>query len=165
LAGIEYLAGLEERPEILVFLDADHSDDPGNLPHLVDPVLEGTADLVLGVRRTSKSGALPLHARLGNDAVLGAAKLLFGRGFQDLPPFRAIRFTSLEQLGMDDRNWGWTLQMQLRAVRHDLRIMEVDLPYRKRESGRSKVSGSLVGSARAGSKMIFTLVREWVRSS
>lgn len=164
LAGIDYLSNLAEPPAVVVFLDADHSDDPGNLPQLVDPILEDTADLVLGVRRSSTGGTLPFHARMGNDAVLGVAKLLFGRAFQDLPPFRAIRLRSLENLKMDDRNWGWTLQMQLRAVQGHLRITEVDLPYRKRVSGRSKVSGSLVGSVGAGSKMIFTLVREWLRS-
>jgi len=162
LAGLEHLSALDEPPEVVVFLDADHSDDPGNMDRLVDPILAGDADFVLGVRRAA-DGALPLHARLGNHGVLLLARLLFGRAFRDLGPFRAIRSSSLKRLQMDDRDWGWTLQMQLRAVREGLRISEVDLPYRRRTSGRSKVSGSLVGSLRAGSKMIFTLAREWVR--
>ena len=163
LAGIRTLAELETVPEVVVFLDADHSDDPANVPLLVTDILEGRADLVLGVRSGSGPGTVPLHARMGNRTVLLVARALFGRAFQDLPPFRAIRFDALLAIGMDDRTWGWTLQMQLRAVRAGLRIHEIRLPYRPRARGRSKVSGSLVGSVRAGLKMFYTLAHERIR--
>ena len=105
-------------------------------------------------------GNLRTHARWGNRVVLTATRLLFGHRFQDLPPFRAIRFTALQRLAMDDRDWGWTLQMQLRAVRHGLRIVEIDAPHRARAHGRSKISGRLGMSLRVGAKMFYTLARE-----
>ena len=164
LAGITCLAAVPPRPEVVVFLDADHPEDAARLPVVLEPLAHG-ADLVLGVRIGSGgTGNLHTHARWGNRVVLAVAHLLFGRRFQDLPPFRAIRFSALERLGMDDRNWGWTLQMQLRAVRQDLFIAEVHAPHLPRTRGRSKISGRLGMSVRVGAKMFYTLAREWLRS-
>lgn len=165
LAGLRHLSAGPAPPEVVVFLDADHSDDPTALPRLVGPILRGDADLVLGVRRAPGAGSapVPLHARLGNGLVLGLARLLFGHRFRDLPPFRAISFARLRELEMDDRTWGWTLQMQLRALRHGLRIREVEVLHRPRRAGRSKISGSLAGSLRAGARMLYTLARERLR--
>ena len=160
LAGLRHLEERPEPPDVVVFLDADQSDDPAALPRLVEPVLRDEADLVLGVR----SGTVPLHARLGNRLVLGLVRLLFGHRFRDLPPFRAAAFSRLLELEMDDRTWGWTLQMQLRALRHGLRIREVEVRHRPRAAGRSKISGSLVGSLRAGARMIYTVARERLRT-
>ncbi len=160
LAGMGFLRLLPQPPEVLVFLDADHSDDPAHLPALVAPVLDDQADLVLGARTSAGGPSVPLHARLGNRVVLVGVRWLFGAAFDDLGPFRAIRFDALDGLAMDDRNWGWTLQMQIRAARRGLRIREVPLPYRRRAAGRSKVSGSVWGSFRAGLKMLYTLLRE-----
>jgi len=165
LAGLRALDSLFPPPRIVAFIDGDRSDDPSRLAELVAPIVEGRADMVLGVRRTSGGGlgtVLP-HARLGNRVVLALARLMFGRRFRDLPPFRAVDAQRLGDLCMDDRNWGWTLQMQLRAVRHGLRIVELEMPHRRRTEGRSKISGSLTTSLRVGLVMLGTLLREWRR--
>ncbi|MEX2529458.1 MAG: glycosyltransferase family 2 protein [Gemmatimonadota bacterium] len=166
--GAACLEGLREidrrgwTPEVILFLDGDGSDDPGALSSLVAPVLAGSADLVIGIRGEAgrPSQEVPPHARLGNALVLGGARVLHGMWATDLGPFRAVRSEALRRLEMDDRNWGWTLQMQLRAHHAGLKVREVDVPHRPRQGGRSKVSGSLTGSLRAGSKMLLTLLTE-----
>lgn len=165
LAGIGHLLHVGPPPEVLVFMDADGSDDPSDVERLVAPIVSGDADLVLGVRRGvgGDVGTILPHARLGNRIVLGLTRLLFGRSFRDLPPFRAVRFSSLLALGMDDRSWGWTLQMQIRAVRGGLRMEEVEVTHRRRSAGVSKISGSLTMSLRVGAKMLWTLARERLR--
>lgn len=165
LAGIRYLESIDPPPSVLVFMDADGSDDPADLQRLVWPILDGDADMVLGVRRGvgGDLGTILPHARLGNRLVLGLVGALFGESFADLPPFRAIRFSSLLELEMDDRNWGWTLQMQIRAARAKLRIEEIEVAHRRRTEGRSKISGSLTMSIRVGAKMFYTLARERIR--
>lgn len=165
LAGIRHLEHVGAPPDVLVFMDADGSDDPSDLETLVGPIRDGGADLVLGVRRSvaGEVGTILPHARLGNRIVLGLTRVLFGKAFKDLPPFRAIRFEALRRLEMDDRNWGWTLQMQIRAVRKGLRIAEVEVAHRRRTEGVSKISGSLTMSLRVGAKMFWTLGRERLR--
>ena len=165
LAGIRYLTSLEGQPDIIVFMDADGSDDPADLERLVRPIVDDEVDMVLGVRCGvgGDLGTILPHARLGNRIVLGLVSLLFGQSFRDLPPFRAVRFSSLLHLEMDDRNWGWTLQMQIRAERASLRVAEIEVAHRRRTEGRSKISGSLVMSVRVGAKMFYTLGREWLR--
>ena len=164
LAGIAHLATHPIPPHAVAFLDADHPEDAASLPLLLNPLARG-ADLALGVRAhpDGSRGNLRTHARWGNQVVLTATRLLFGHRFQDLPPFRAIRFTALQRLAMDDRDWGWTLQMQLRAIRHGLDIVEVPAPHEPRSRGRSKISGRLGMSLRVGAKMFYTLARERVR--
>ena len=164
LAGIAYLSALPTPPATIVFLDADHPEDAERLHLVLDP-LARDADLALGVRVSPGGGTgnRRAHARWGNRIVLGGARLLFGHPFQDLPPFRAIRFDALERLAMDDRDWGWTLQMQLRAVRHGLEIVEVHAPHLPRAGGRSKISGRLGMSLRVGAKMFYTLAWERLR--
>jgi len=165
LAGIHYLAQLDTPPEVLVFIDADGSDDPADIERVVAPLLADRADMVLGVRRGVEGdvGTILPHARIGNRLVLALVRLLFRRTFADLPPFRAMRFDRLLELEMDDRNWGWTLQMQIRAARQNLRIVEMDVSHRRRTEGRSKISGSLSMSVRVGAKMFYTLARERLR--
>ncbi len=165
LRGIAYLADRPSMPDALVFLDADHAHGPDQIEALADPVLRGDADLVLGVRRRAGDhvGTVFPHARLGNRLVLALVRLLFGHRFRDLPPFRAIAFGKLLELGMDDRNWGWTLQMQIRAADRAFRIWEMEVLHERRVAGRSKISGSVTGTLRAGSKMLFTLLRERFR--
>ena len=167
LTGIAHLSDLDEPPEVLAFVDADATTEAPFLGRLVRPIHEGRADLVLGVRRGAEGrpGNLHAHARVGNRSVLALVRLLFGLRFLDLPPFRAVRFRSLLELEMDDRNWGWTLQMQIRAARRDLRIQEVAVPHGEREAGRSKISGSFSTSVRVGLKMFYTLLRERLRRS
>lgn len=156
LAGLARMGQWERRPDVVVFLDGDGSDDPGDLPRLLAPLADGSADFVLGVRE----GEVPFHARIGNSLVRVGARLLHGARFSDLGPFRAIRFSALRALEMDDRNWGWTLQMQLRAHHAGLRVREVPVRHRPRRGGRSKVSGTVKGSVAAGLKMLATLVTE-----
>lgn len=166
LAGLRDLAGRAEPPDVVVFLDADGSENPDDIARLVEPIEEGSADLVLGVRRGTGGdvGTILPHARFGNALVLTLMRLLHGVSYQDLPPFRAIRYSSLLALQMDDRNWGWTLQMQLRAARRGLVTREVEIEHKRRTHGRSKISGSLPMSIRVGGKMMYTLVRERLRS-
>jgi len=169
LRGLRHLANQGRPPEVLAFLDADGSDDPGLLADLVAPlVAEGggaRAGLVLGVRQSvgGHVGTILPHARFGNRLVLSLTALLFGRRFADLPPFRAISFQALQSLEMDDRTWGWTLQMQIRALRAGLAIVEQGMPHADRVAGESKISGSLGISVRVGLKMLWTLIRERLR--
>jgi glycosyltransferase involved in cell wall biosynthesis len=162
LAGIRHLAGLTDPPDVLVFIDADGSDDPADIARLVAPIQRQDADLVLGVRRGigGDVGTILPHARFGNRVVLGLTRLLFTQDFRDLPPFRAIAFDRLLDLEMDDRNWGWTLQMQIRAAHRRLRVVELEVAHRKRAAGVSKISGSLPMSLKVGAKMFYTLARE-----
>ena len=165
LAGIEFLGSMPNPPAVLVFLDADHDEGPGQIEVLTRPILDGEADLTLGVRwrGVGKVGALFPHARLGNRLITSIIRLLYGRSFRDLPPFRAIDFRRLIELEMDDRNWGWTLQMQIRAARQAFRILEIEVAHGPRSAGDSKISGSVMGTVRAGSKMLLTLVTERLR--
>ena len=121
--------------------------------------------MVLGVRRgiDGDLGTILPHARFGNHLVLGLTRALFGHSFTDLPPFRAVAFPELLALRMDDRNWGWTLQMQIRAVRAGLRIVEVEVSHRRRSEGVSKISGNLATSLQVGAKMFYTLARKRLR--
>ncbi|HSR43103.1 MAG TPA: glycosyltransferase family 2 protein [Longimicrobiales bacterium] len=162
LRGIEHLASMAEPPTAVAFVDADARAELDHLTRLAGPVVRDEADLVLGVREgpAGREGNVHLHARLGNRLVLGCARLLFGLRAGDLAPFRAIRFASLLALEMDDRNWGWTLQMQIRAHREGLRVLEITVPHRPRPAGRSKISGSPGASLRVGAKMFYTLLRE-----
>jgi glycosyltransferase involved in cell wall biosynthesis len=160
LAGIRLLERDDPAPEVVVFLDGDQSDDLSALSRILDPLLEGRADLVVGVRTGGREGRSPLHARAGTALVLAGARLVHGARFRDLGPFRAVRWSTLAALAMDDRTWGWTLQMQLRAHRRGARILEVEVPHLPRGAGRSKVSGSLTVSLRAGARMGYTLLRE-----
>ncbi|NNF27620.1 MAG: glycosyltransferase family 2 protein [Gemmatimonadetes bacterium] len=164
LAGIRHLAALPEPPDVLVFMDADHPEDAERLPELLLSLQSG-ADLVLGARlqEGGETGNVHIHARWGNRFILGAVRLLWGRQFQDLAPFRAIRFSQLLALDMDDEDWGWTLQMQIRAIQAGLTIVELLVPHRPRSVGRSKISGSLNASVRVGAKMFYTLARERLR--
>jgi len=162
LAGMEHLA-TNRPPDVIVFMDGDQSDDPAAIVDLVEPIRVGRAQFVVGVRSPSEANGrstIPIHARLGNALIRVGARLLYGIRFRDLGPFRAIRFGVLQSLEMDDQNWGWTLQMQLRAYRLDVPTEEVVVPHHARAAGRSKVSGSLSGSLSAGAKMLFTLARE-----
>lgn len=157
LAGIARARelGFDQNPAaVLVILDADFSDHPDELPLLVDPVLAGRADLVLGDRtRKAEPGAILPHQRFGN----GLATFLIGRvtghRYRDMGPFRAIRLQALIALDMRDTNYGWNVEMQMKAVRAGLRVLEVPVGYRKRV-GESKISGTIRGSARAGVKII-----------
>lgn len=156
LKGIEFLRS--EPPDIVVFLDGDYSDYPEEMEDLVKPLLNNEADLVIGSRTLgrSESGALALHQKFGNLLATILLHLLYGRKFTDLGPFRAISYSALMQLGMTDRTYGWTVEMQVKAVKKKLRTVEIPVRYRNR-IGRSKISGTLKGSVLAGYKILTTI--------
>ena len=158
LRALEALAS--DPPEIVLFLDADGSDDTSDAPALLEPILEGRADLVVGSRVLGRSepGALTPHARFGNWLATRLLAGLYGARYTDLGPFRAIRYQALQALRMRDRDFGWTVEMQVKAARHRLRHVEVPVRYRRR-IGRSKISGTVGGSVRAGVKILATVLR------
>jgi glycosyltransferase involved in cell wall biosynthesis len=160
LAGIAAAGGAD----IIVFLDGDHSDHPSQVDRVVRPILEGKADLVIGSRELGhrEPGAHPWHAVAGTSLCVALMNLLVGTHATDLGPFRAIRTDALRRLDMRDRGFGWTVEMQLRACRFGLRVCEVPVDYRRR-IGRSKVSGTLSGSVRAGLTILGTIARHAFR--
>jgi len=141
-------AGLQAATdEVVCFMDCDASLDPRDLPLVTDPVLAGTADLVVGAR-IAERGAWPPHARLANHYLARRVRRSTGVELTDLGPMRAVHRQALLELGMEDRRFGWPLEMVIRASRADWRILEVPVPYLPRE-GRSKVTGTVRGTARA----------------
>jgi glycosyltransferase involved in cell wall biosynthesis len=161
--GQACLTGMAELPEgvsIVVFLDGDYSDFPSEMNTLVDPIARDVSDLVIGSRVLGKreAGALLPQARVGNALATWLIRRLFGVQYTDLGPFRAVRLSSLTRLHMADRTFGWTVEMQVKAARQGLRITEVPVRYRKR-IGESKITGTLLGSVRAGYKILWTIFR------
>jgi glycosyltransferase involved in cell wall biosynthesis len=150
----------DDPPEVVVFLDGDYSDYPSELPSLVQPIAEGRADLVIGsrTRGTRAAGSLTPQQRLGNAIACLVLRGLYGARYTDLGPFRAIRWTTLQTLGMCDRNYGWTVEMQIRAARRGVTHLEIPVSYRAR-IGASKVSGTLRGTLGASRKILWVLAR------
>lgn len=163
LAGMRYLENLppSEQPEIVVFIDGDFSDFPEELPAIIAPILEEGKDLVIGSRRLGgmEAGAMTFPQRFGNWLAPAMIRLFYGYRFSDLGPFRAIRWEALKNMGMRDKNFGWTVEMQVRAAKMKLRCAEVPVRYRKRAAGHSKVSGTIKGTVLAGWKIITTIFR------
>ena len=160
LLGIAHLRDKERRPDVVVFLDGDHSDHPEELPRLLAPIAEGQADLVIGSRAlgTRERGSMTPQQVFGNRLACTLMRWLYGVHYTDLGPFRAIRWEALEHLGMEDRNYGWTVEMQVKAARQRLPYAEVPVDYRRR-IGFSKVSGTLKGTIMAGYKIIATIFK------
>jgi glycosyltransferase involved in cell wall biosynthesis len=155
LTGISAVEGAE----VLAFLDADHSDYPAQLSEILAPILAGEADMVVGSRNLGRRapGAHPWHAVLGTKLCVWLMNRLVGTRATDLGPFRAITRQGLERLEMRDRDFGWTVEMQMKAGIHGLRVVEVPVDYRPRV-GQSKVSGTLWGSVRAGVKILWVIL-------
>ncbi len=160
LKGIDYLKKKEVRPSIVIFLDADHSDYPEEMRELIKPILENKADLVIGSRALGQkeSGSMTPQQIFGNWLATLLLRVLYKITFTDLGPFRAIRFDSLLLLDMQDKTYGWTVEMQLKAAKLGLRCMEVPVRYRKR-IGFSKISGTVKGTIMAGVKIISTIFK------
>ena len=155
LKGIEYLSETSKRPDILVFMDGDYSDYPEELSKVIAPILENGMEMVIGARVKSlrEEGSMTPQQVFGNALATTLMKILFGANFTDLGPFRAIRFEALESLKMEDKTYGWTVEMQLKAIKKKLSYTEVPVRYRKR-IGVSKVSGTIKGSIFAGIKIL-----------
>ena len=151
----------KKSPDIVVFIDGDGSDTPEELPRLLDPIVDGWADFVVGSRMVLPDSRrhLPPAARFGNWLSARIIRMWTGTHFSDLGPFRAIEAAALERLMMADRNFGWTVEMQLKAASIGLRCHEVAVTYAHRAAGESKVSGSVSGSIKAGGKILWTLFR------
>ncbi len=161
LAHIEDLiADGHPPPQVVAFIDADFSDHPDLLPEIVGPVLRGESDFVLGSRLLGERepGAMPPQSLYGNQFACWLMRVLFGGRYTDLGPFRAIDYAALKRLGMVDRNFGWTVEMQLKALQQGLSYCEVPVPYRRRV-GVSKISGTLSGTVRAGWKILSLIAR------
>lgn len=158
LAGIEAMNA--DPPQIVVFLDGDRSDHPQHLPELVAPIIANQADMVLGSRTLGKaeSGSLTFTQRFGNWLSTSLMWLFWGLRYTDLGPFRAITWSKLQLLQMQDRNYGWTIEMQIKAYLHQLRVQEIPVNYRNR-IGVSKISGTFSGVIKAGSKILYTIFR------
>ncbi len=163
LAGIAHLATEGACPDIVVFLDADDFAAPGQLPALLEPIRADRADLVVGERTSPGDRGVRWHARLGNTFVVWVMRARYGSRVLDMGPFRAIRWEALLALHLDDRNYGWYVQMQVRALRAGLRVAGVEVEFERRTVGTSKVSGSPIASARAGWVMLRTLAVEVLR--
>ncbi len=160
--GSACLKGISEldEPDIVVFLDADYSDYPEEITQLVEPIIAGKMDFVLGSRMIlpeSRKALLP-QARYGNRLAVFLVRLFFGWRFTDLGPFRAIRYESLKSIDMQDKDFGWTVEMQIKAVKHGLRIQEIPVRYRERV-GVSKITGTISGTFKAGTKIIYTILK------
>lgn len=150
----------EDPPEVVVFLDGDYSDHPSELPRLIAPIAQGRAELVIGSRTRGRleSGALTPQQRVGNAIACAALRLLYRAHYTDLGPFRAIRWDALQRLHMVDENWGWTVEMQVKAAKLGIPHAEVPVSYRPR-IGVSKVSGTLRGTLGASRKILWVLAR------
>ena len=157
LAGI---AALSPAVDTVLFMDADASDRPEDLPRLLAPIIEDGADMVIGARRLDvEPGALTPQQRFGNALACRLIRMIWGVSYTDLGPFRVIRRDALDRLQMRDETWGWTVEMQVRAARLGLRVREVPVGYRRR-IGHSKISGTLMGTIKAGWKILWVIAAE-----
>ena len=162
--GSACLAGLAEAarlgPDVVVFLDADHSDHPSEMPLLLGPIRERGFDMVIGSRVLGRRepGALLPQARAGNLVAVTLIRWLFGFRYTDLGPFRAVRWSALQRMGMQDTGFGWTVEMQVRALQEGLSVLEVPVSYRRRR-GTSKITGTLRGTLGAAKGILGTIAR------
>ncbi len=159
-ACLRGISMLKQDTDIVVFLDADYSDYPQDLHTVVKPIVTGEAEMVIGSRMsgTRGKGALLPQAIFGNKLATFLIRLFWGFKYTDLGPFRAIKYKDLLVLNMIDKNFGWTVEMQIKALKKGLRIMEVPVRYRKR-IGKSKITGTFSGTMSAGIKIIYTIFK------
>lgn len=155
LKGMNYIASKNEKPDIIVFLDGDYSDYPEELSKIVAPILEQDIDFVIGARTKElrEVGSMTIPQEFGNWLATTLMKLFFGATFTDLGPFRAIKYDKLLALEMEDKTYGWTVEMQLKALKRKYTYIEVPVRYRNR-IGVSKVSGTVKGAIFAGVKIL-----------
>ncbi len=162
LKGIEYIKGQAQQPDIIVFLDGDYSDYPEEMPIVIQPIIDDQADLVIGSRALGERerGSMTPQQVFGNWLATFLIKHIYKIEFTDLGPFRAITWEKLMAIGMVDRNFGWTVEMQIKAAKEGLRCVEVPVNYRQR-IGVSKVSGTVRGTIMAGYKILYLIFKYW----
>lgn len=155
LKGMKYISKQEKKPEIIVFLDGDYSDYPEQLTEIIAPIINDNIDFVVGarVKKLREDGAMTPQQVFGNWLATFLMKLFFGAKFSDLGPFRAIKYNKLLALNMVDKTYGWTVEMQLKALKQKLSYTEIPVKYRNR-IGVSKVSGTVKGTIFAGIKIL-----------
>lgn len=160
LKGMDYIDKQTAHPDVIIFLDADHSDYPEEIPLLLQPILSGQVDFVVGSRVLGKKekGSMTPQQIFGNWLATRLLKLFYGVTFTDLGPFRAIRYDALVKLNMQDKTYGWTVEMQVKAAKQKLKCLEVAVRYRKR-IGFSKISGTVKGTLLAGYKILYTILK------
>lgn len=162
LKGINYLRQkpIDQQPDIVVFLDGDYSDHPEELTDVIAPIIREDYDLVIGSRKLGnmQRGAMMPQQIFGNWLATNLIRLFYNYHFTDLGPFRAIKFKTLLAIDMQDRDFGWTVEMQVKAAKHKLKCVEVPVKYRKRV-GVSKVSGTIKGTVLAGHKILWTIFK------
>ncbi len=166
--GAACLAGIAAADDasVLLFMDADGSDDPADAPALLRPIVEQTRELTLGVRTraTTEEGAMTTTQQFGNWLAPLLMRTIFGANFHDMPPFKAIRADALRALGVTDRGHGFTIELLLAAHAHGLSFQEIPVRCRRRAGGESKVSGTVAGTLRASAKILTTLARHRARA-
>lgn len=155
LKGMEYISSQDTKPDIIVFLDGDYSDYPEQLTELINPIINDNIDFVIGarVKRLREQGSMTPQQIFGNWLATFLMKLFFNAKFTDLGPFRAIKYNKLLALNMEDKTYGWTVEMQLKALKQKFSYVEIPMKYRNR-IGVSKVSGTVKGSILAGVKIL-----------
>jgi glycosyltransferase involved in cell wall biosynthesis len=155
LKGMDYVSKLKEQTDVIVFLDGDYSDYPEELSKIVAPILNDNYDFVIGarVKHLREKGSMTFPQIFGNWLATFLMRILYGAKYSDLGPFRAIKYNRLIALQMEDKTYGWTVEMQLKALKHKLKYTEVEVNYRNR-IGESKVSGTVKGAVMAGVKII-----------
>lgn len=155
LKGMDYVAAQSSKPDIIVFLDGDYSDYPEELTKIVTPIIEDDIDFVVGarVKQQREEGSMTIPQIFGNWLATSLMRLFFKSTFTDLGPFRAIKYNRLLDLDMEDKTYGWTVEMQLKAIKQKLKYTEVPVNYRNR-IGVSKVSGTIKGAIFAGVKIL-----------
>lgn len=156
LRGIEYARA--KQPDVVVFLDGDYSDHPEEMTRLIEPIEQGKADFVVGsrIRGEAEPGALLPQAKVGNRLACTLMRWIWNIEYSDLGPFRAIRFRDLLALDMQDKTFGWTVEMQIKAAEAGLRIDEIPVSYRRRV-GVSKITGTIEGTIKASAKILWTI--------
>jgi glycosyltransferase involved in cell wall biosynthesis len=160
LKGIEYVQAQSTHPDIIVFLDGDYSDYPEQLSEVIAPIVNDRMDMVIGSRALGDraAGSMTFPQVFGNWLATTLMRLIYGAKFTDLGPFRAITWDALMAIEMQDKTYGWTVEMQVKAAKHKLRFTEVPVDYKKR-IGKSKVSGTVKGTIMAGYKILWTIFK------
>ncbi|WP_196890768.1 glycosyltransferase family 2 protein [Aureivirga marina] len=164
LKGMEYIENQTDKPDIIVFLDGDYSDYPEQLLELIEPIEKNGTDMVIGARSAAfrEKGAMTPQQVFGNWLATTLMKWIYGAKFTDLGPFRAIKYDKLMALNMQDKTYGWTVEMQIKALKQKFTYCEIPMKYRKR-IGVSKVSGTVKGTIMAGYKIIMLIFKYSIR--